>query len=112
MAYISTEKVKEIRTNLKTQFPKVKFSIRREHYSGVRIAILSSNVNFEADYKQINEYYINEHYSGAQANLLSKVYEIASVGTEWRETCDYGSQPSHYVWITVGEWNKPYQVKN
>jgi hypothetical protein len=112
MAYISSERVKEIRTTLKSQFPKVKFSIRREHGSGVRISVLSSEVNFGADYKQVNEYYINEHYSGEQAKLLSKIYEVASEGTTYRETGDYGTQPSHYVWITIGEWNKPYQVIN
>jgi hypothetical protein len=112
MAYISTEQVKEIRTELKNQFPNAKFSIKREHYSGVRIAVLASNVDFGIDYKQVNEYYINEHYSGDQAALLSKVYDIASKGTTWRETCDYGSQPSHYVWITIGAFDKTYQVKN
>lgn len=112
MSYLSTERVKEIRTALKAQFPNVKFSIKREHYSGVRIAVLSSKVDFGTDYKRVNEYYINEHFSGDQAELLSKVYDIASEGTTYRETGDYGTQPSHYVWLTIGSSDKNYQVQN
>jgi hypothetical protein len=111
MAYISTEQVKGIRTALKAQFPNVKFSIKREDYSGVRIAVLASNVDFGTNYKQVNEFYITENYNSEQAALLSKVYEIASTGATWRETGDYGSQPSHYVWITIGAFHKDY-LKN
>ena len=112
MAYISSEQVKGIRTALKAQFPNVKFSIKREHYSGVRIAVLASNVDFGTAYKQVNEYYIKENYTLQQAALLSKVYEIASEGTKYYETGDYGNQPSHYVWITVGAFDKNYELKN
>lgn len=108
MSYISTEQVKEIRQTLKKQFPKTKFSITRENYSGVAIRIIKSNVNFQKEYQQVNQYYIAEHYTGAERELLLGIYEIASAGTTYRETGDYGSQPSHYVWITIGSWDKPF----
>lgn len=112
MSYISSEQVKEIRTTLKKQFPKTKFSITRQHYSGVKISILASDIDFGVDYKQVNEFYIKENYSGNQKDVLSKIYEIASNGTTFYETGDYGTQPSHYVWISIGEWNKPFEYKN
>lgn len=112
MGYISTQQVAEIRNELKALFPKTKFSIKREHYSGVRIAILKSNVNFNVDYKTINECWISENYAGEQRDFLLKVYEIASTGTTYYETGDYGTQPSHYVWMQIGEINKPFEHKN
>jgi hypothetical protein len=112
MGYISTQQVKEIRTELKKQFPKTKFSICREHYSGVRIEILKSNVNFNVDYKTINECWIAENYQGEQREMLLKIYEIASRGTTWFETGDYGTQPSHYVWMSIGSYGKNFQYIN
>jgi hypothetical protein len=112
MSYISTQQVKEIRTELKALFPKTKFSICREHYSGVRIEILKSDVNFETSYNQVNTYYIAEHFEGAQREMLLKIYEIASRGTTWFETGDYGTQPSHYVWMTIGAYDKNFQHIN
>lgn len=112
MSYITKEQVKEIRQTLKSEFPKTKFSITRENYSGVRIVILKSNIDFQCDYKQVNEYYINENYDGLQREMLSKIYAIASKGTTYFETADYGSQPSHYVWITIGQWDKKFEAIN
>lgn len=109
MAYIPKERVKEIRTTLKSMFPRTKFSITNEHHSGVRIVILKSDVNFDVDYRQVNEFYINENYSGEQRMMLNTINQIASEGTTYYETGDYGTQPSHYVWITIGQWDKPFQ---
>ena len=112
MGYISTQEVKEIREQLKATFPKTKFSIKREHYSAVRIAILKSNVDFGTDYKTINECWIAENFAGEQLELLSKVYAIASAGTTYSETADYGTQPSHYVWLSIGSCDKNYECIN
>ena len=47
MAYIDTKDVKAIREALKAEFGKdFKFSVTRDHYSGVRIAIMSGVANF------------------------------------------------------------------
>lgn len=110
MAYISKERVKEIRTTLKAMFPKTKFSITVQNYSGVAIDILKSNIDFAVAYKQVNEYYITENYTGAQRDMLLAINNIASYGQRFHETGDYGTQPSHYVWITIGRWNKPFEV--
>jgi hypothetical protein len=112
MGYISTQEVKEIREQLKASFPKTKFSIKREHYSAVRIAILKSDVDFGTDYKTINECWIAQNFAGEQKELLLKVYEIASVGITYHETGDYGTQPSHYVWMTIGSYDKNFECIN
>lgn len=109
MGYISTEKVKEIRNELKKQFPTTKMSVKRRHHSGVQITILSSPIKLtEEDYQQVNHYYINDYFEGQAREVLSKINDIASTGVSYRETGDYGTQPSHYVWISIGDYDRPF----
>ena len=47
MAYISTDEVKAVRVALKEHFKnKIKFSVRREHYSSLNVSITSGEINF------------------------------------------------------------------
>lgn len=135
MAYISSEDVKAIRVALKAEFGKdFKFSVTRDHYSGVRIAIMSGVANFydgELDttdkysgrvyefdgYAQINHYHL--HYYGAYQTLLEKISEIAHTAPglaggkqyfcEDDVMTDYFSR-AYYVNIHVGRWDKPYEI--
>ncbi len=46
MAYISTDEVKAVRVALKEHFKnKIKFSVRREHYSSLNVSITSGEIN-------------------------------------------------------------------
>mgnify|MGYP006266484321 CR=1 FL=1 len=109
MGYITKEQVQEIRQTLKSTFPKTKFSITRVDYSGVRIVIRQSDVNFDVEYKQVNEYYIDKNYTGSQRDMLKTIRNVASKGVTYRETGDYGHQPSHYIWINIGEYDRHFQ---
>ena len=54
MAYISVEQVAQIRKQIKNKFPAKKgwrFSITREHYTGINITIVNAPVNFLSGYK-------------------------------------------------------------
>lgn len=135
MAYITADEVKAIRVALKKEFGKdFKFSVTREHGSGVRIAIMSGVANFydgELDstdkysgrsneftgYAQINHYHT--HFYGAYAELFDKISDIAHTapglagGTKY--FCDDDSQSdyfsrAYYVSIHVGKWDKPYEL--
>jgi hypothetical protein len=135
MAYIDTKDVKAIREALKAEFGKdFKFSVTRDHYSGVRIAIMSGVANFydgELDttdkysgrvyefdgYAQINHYHL--HHYGAYQTLLEKISEIAHTAPglaggkkyfcEDDVMSDYFSR-AYYVNIHVGRWDKPYEI--
>lgn len=110
MAYITTEQVKEIRNRLKKQFPRTKMSITRKDYSGVRISILSSDIKFtEEKYKSVNDYHIKDNYDGIVRDSLQKIINISNSDVSYSDTADYGSQPSHYVWLSIGEYNKPFE---
>jgi hypothetical protein len=139
MAYISTEEVKAVRVALKERFKnKIKFSVRREHYSSLNVSIVSGEINFfdgsldredpwnkEAPahkfdgYEQINEYY-PENY-GKHKALFSEIVKImktapASIegGRAWYDKSDAMIDyfdTAYYTHLNIGKWNKPYEFK-
>lgn len=109
MAYITTERVAEIRAELKKALPDFKFSVVREHGSGVCISIMAGPAEFpdmEYNGRSINHYHASQY--GDNADLIKQIYAIAAKGVTHYETADYGSQPSHYVWMHLGKFDKPY----
>ena len=135
MAYIGAEDVKAIRNALKAEFGKdFKFSVTRDGYSGVRIAIMSGVANFydgELDstdkysgrvnkfdgYTQLNHYHL--HFYGAYEELFTRISEIAHTapGLAGGKTyyCNDDAQSdyfdrAYYVSIHVGKWDKPYEI--
>lgn len=117
MPYISSETVKEIREKIKREFKEFKFSITRNHSSEVVIAIMESSHDFNTDYEQINEFYIDEHFKDKpeQAKFLNRLLEICQEVKQQeiisRDT-DYGDWPNYYISLRVGKWDKPYICKN
>lgn len=111
MAYIATNEVKEIRNNLKKKFTAKdgwKFSVVREHYSSVRVAIMQSpkEYGFEGN-KSVNHFYIKDTYTGKQEEALTEIYKIVSAN-HWDESdimSDYFNC-SFYITIQIGKWDK------
>lgn len=135
MAYITAQDVKAIREALKTEFGKTyKFSVTRDHSSGVRIAFkkgpafeksmvydryegCEKEVNIN-EYTQINHYHTH-FYGENNAEILDRVSEIAHTapGIAGGKTyyCNDDAQSdyfdrAYYVNIHVGSWDKPYEV--
>lgn len=111
-----SERVSEIREKIKKEFPDFKFSVTKKD-NGVRIAILSAPINLlegeenERKYISVNNFYIDEHYKDYPEvrDVLKKIDSIASEGVTYHETGDYGRQPTFYVDITIGQWDKPFE---
>lgn len=116
MGYISTEEVAEKRKKLKEAFPDYKFSISKDGYSGIRVAILEGTIPLLEEgenYRDVNVYYIDESFKDMpQArDVINKIYNIINEGNKRRETSDYGTQPDFYTYIYIGQSdNKPYKV--
>jgi len=115
-AYVNNEKTKQVREDLKKEFPDFKFSVRKEHYSLVNVAIVSGPIpltDSEDGYQQINHYYIKDHFQDKPEirDFLLKVLEIINVGNHDRSDImtDY-FDVGFYVSLSIGEWNKPYVV--
>lgn len=123
MAYISTEQVAEIRKQLKKEFPAVKFSITRSHGTKVNVSVLEADFDIFADlldpehvfnnHVQVNHYYLDNHWEGRGLELLERIAEVAADGSYNRNandpTADYGDM-TFFVDISIGRWNKPFQV--
>lgn len=108
MGYISTERVAEIRNTLKKKFPDVKFSVKKNGYSGVIITILKSPYFEGMKYYTVNEFNIERRFYGKEKDLLLEIANIANEGVKYYDTADYGTQPSHYLYIHIGDsdWDK------
>ena len=114
MPYIEVTQVAQIRSELKKQLPEFKFSVTREHYSSISVSILSGPIKLsDKPYEQVNQYYIKEHYEGEAKKVLLKVNAIVSKDerTMFIDS-DYGSVPNFYIHMSVGKWDKPYQLNN
>lgn len=124
MAFISTEKTKEIRENLKKAFPKLKFSVTRIHYSKVIIIIKSGNIDFlgamecvdKAKYEGINvsEFSFEKYFFTEETQkAISQIFAIIK-GQDWYDNSnamiDY-FETAYYFDLKLGEWEKPYIYK-
>jgi hypothetical protein len=122
MPYISKEQVTAKRKALKAALPQFKMSITTEHYSGIKVAILSGPVDFGVEYSQLNHYADyreprwdrqTEQYvsNPAIADLMETVMPILNEGIgNGFEDSDYGHVPDYYTWVHIGQWDKPYTV--
>ena len=126
MAYISAEEVREIRKELKKEFPLYKFSVRKRQHS-VSVDLLKADIDFRSEfhdvtntYESINQYFIKEHYSAKPASVLNKILEIiksapanAENGEAWFDKSDIQTDyfyTAFYIDISIGSYDKPYEL--
>ncbi len=125
MAYISKERVKEIRTQLKKEFPELRLSVRTRHHSTVEITIkegpydffnMHNEENWEnkpKDYVQVNEYYIKDNWTGKAKDILLRIKDVAVKGSYNRNAADLYADYcdfTFYVSISIGEWDSYYKL--
>lgn len=114
MPYISTERVKEIRTELKAKFPDFTFSVTTENHSTVSVKILKATVNLIREGREnesVNYFHISENYKNYPEirDVLLAVYAIMNEGNSVVSVDgDYGSIPRFYVDLQIGSWDKPF----
>jgi hypothetical protein len=121
MAYITAQDVAAIRTELKSKFPKWKFSVRKSSGSlSVDVTILKGTAAFEGkDYAQVNQYWIDSHWKDAQdQQALKDINEIMhnapgrAGGRVFFDHSDAQTDYFHtafYTHLSIGSWNKPYE---
>jgi hypothetical protein len=125
MAYISAQEVKAIRDELKAQFPKFKFGVRKGSGSlSVDVTIKSGPADFSDvtaygnGYGQVNQYYL-QNYGEHQAFLeqIMRIVKLAPStvpgGRRWFDESDAMTDYFHtayYIHLSIGAWNKPYEM--
>jgi len=121
MAYISTEDVKAIRTEIKKVFPAKKgwkFSITKEHHSMVHIQIMESKVDLDPENKgdyEVNHYYIDETFKDNKVlrYVFNRIDKIINSVKQFEDrnagdmSADYADCNFFYS-ITVGKWDKKF----
>ncbi|MDP2692769.1 MAG: LPD29 domain-containing protein [bacterium] len=117
MPYITTERVKQIREELKKEFPSKKgwkLSVTRRHYSGVDVRVLSAPIKMTDKTEggeSVNYFYIADHYKDKPEvrDVLLKIYGIMNEGNRTASVDgDYGNIPEFYVSLSIGQWDKPF----
>ena len=124
MAYITAAEVKIIRDNLKKAYPEIKFSVRNDNHSTVRVTIKESPYKFElngAEYRDVNRY----HFYGASEclnhneelvkphthqKMLKNILEI--IGAKHWDKSDSMTDYfccAFYYYLSIGSYDAPYK---
>ncbi len=123
MAYISSQSVKEIRNSIKELYPAKqgwKFSITRENYSNIRCEILSAPIELRVDTSKTNEgvnhFWLESRYDGKNetaTEVLKNINSILNLNNFDNSDAmtDY-FHVGHYVTISIGAWDKPFNLIN
>ena len=126
MAYINQETKAKISSMLKPVLKKygVKGTLRIHNHSQITLNIKEGSIDFIQNYMDtvkrdtsdryldVNPYWYHEHFSGKAKSFLEEAL-MALKGANWydRSNCqiDY-FDVAYYVGISIGQWNKPYQM--
>lgn len=114
MAYISKEKTAEIRATLKSEFPEMRFGVRRDKWGTLHVSILKSPYEFrnEQQVKQGGSFPVN-HYYPEQFNhpeILKRIIDICNDGN-WnnsRAEIDY-FDVGWFLTMSLGNWKTHFQ---
>ena len=126
MAYISATDVQAIRTELKREFPKFKFAVRKGSGSlSVDVVIKQATYAFQDQfskqgrrYAQVNQYWIKDHFQDAEERkFIEQVNEIMhnapgrAGGRVYFDESDAQTDYFHtafYTHLSIGQWDKEY----
>ncbi len=129
MAYISATDVAAIRAELKKEFPKFKFAVRKGSGSlSVDVVIQRATYAFEdafagsfqgKRYAQVNQYWIDKHFQDPEERaFITKVNEIMhnapgrAGGKEYFDESDAMTDYFHtafYTHLSIGQWDREYE---
>ncbi len=129
MAYISATDVAAIRAELKKEFPKFKFAVRKGSGSlSVDVVIQRATYAFEdafagsfqgKRYAQVNQYWIDKHFQDPEERaFITKVNEIMhnapgrAGGKEYFDESDAMTDYFHtafYTHLQIGQWDREYE---
>lgn len=126
MAYLTKIGAAAIRKELKAKYPNYKFSVVNSNHSAAEISIMAvkgEDKDGILDYlgdrtnMQVSKFHTEKHKD--VANLIAEIDEIgrnAPGRAGEREYYDNTNamvdyfDVAHYVFVSVGKWDKPFQV--
>jgi hypothetical protein len=114
MAYMNQEMKAKIAANLKPVLKKygIKGSLRTTSRS-ITLTVKSGNVDFGGvPGREINPYWYHEHFNGTAKQFLDEAF-AALKSADWVDNSDVMTDyidVRYYFHITLGKWDKPYQL--
>lgn len=115
MAYITVSEVKNVRELLKKKFPEYKFSVSGGNSLKLNVAIMKGPEDFSEILRDwtsvgINEYHL--HLYGKHQELFEKILKVMK-SQDWFDKSDSMTDyfnVAYYTDLSIGRWNKPYQM--
>jgi len=116
MAYISTEQVKSIRDQIKSAYPRYKWSVSRRHHSTVVIVLQESDLPIEG-YQDINQYWFktSEKLDDKTKAVFTRVLDICNSVERCYDRnagdvgADYGDS-TYFIDMDIGKWDRPHKI--
>jgi hypothetical protein len=117
MPHITKEEVAAKRKAIKKALPEYKFQIRMKHHHAIKVRVLQGPVELTDQpdgYEDVNHFWIEKQF-GDRPEAYRVISTINQILTQ--DKCqevydgDYGSVPNFYTKITIGSWDRPYQLK-
>jgi len=121
MGYVSQDDKKKLAPAIKAVLKKydMKGTISVRHHSSLVVTIKSGQIDFseymnageyQRDYLQVNEAWIDRHYDGIQRDFLNEL-AAAMKGPDFFDESDIMTDyfhRSHYIDINIGKFDAPY----
>jgi hypothetical protein len=132
MAYYNQEQKRELAPVIKGISKKynIKCSLSVQNHSTICCVITSGEIDFIKNYNdnkndttqrfdpkavdniRVNHYWFREHFSGVAQQCIAEIID-ALRGPKHYDNSDVQSdyfECSHYISLSVGRWDKPYQL--
>jgi hypothetical protein len=117
MAYISTERVKSIRDQIKNAYPRYKWSVSRRHGSTVVIVLQESDLPYDNVHQPINQYWFkeSEKLTTKTKLIIQHVLEICNSVERCydRNAGDVGADyadSTYFIDLDIGQWDRPHKI--
>ena len=119
MPYLDKSYTKQVRQELKKEFPQFKFSVRTVDHHRLDVTVLSGPLDLMEDvdyhYESVNHFWVDKHYQDLpqKRDFLNGVLSIMKKEHNGRVYTDgdYGNIPNFYLDLSIGQWDRPYIQK-
>lgn len=117
MAYMSQAKKAELAPAIKAICKKygIKASLAVRHHSGLVLNIKEGPIDFignsDNGHEQVNPYHYEKHYDSVALAFLEEVIPAMMIGNHNNSDImsDY-FDVGWYIYVNIGQWDKPYKV--
>lgn len=118
MAYLETDKVKEIRKQINETFKKdgFKFSVTRSNYSGVNINLMVSPLDLGTVNESLNDFFIHEHENENVRNIFGICKKIITrvCGENYNrnagDLCADYADYNYFKNFRIGKWDQDCKI--